>query len=173
MEKYRVQRRLTGPAYTADSMKDLEPNLDKILSKDIRIMRDRAGQSIDVDIFFNMFASGKFRLYIMLQCSLILSQDCLSTATFSKPKNLVEADKDDGSIKSIHNAWKYMHVVGYFPFFHRLLTWYANRISSDWLRRINVFFLPAVFRKRDRAAAETTNNPFAVRSTPLGSHSHF
>ena len=68
MEKYRVQRRLTGPAYTADSMKDLEPNLDKILSKDIRIMRDRAGQSIDVDIFFNMFASGKFRLYIMLQC---------------------------------------------------------------------------------------------------------
>ena len=59
MEKYRIQRRATGPAYTADSMKDLEDNLDKILEKNIKFMRSRPNQPVDVDIFFNYFASGK------------------------------------------------------------------------------------------------------------------
>ena len=58
MEKYRLQRRLVGPAYSVDSIKDLKPNLDKILEKNIDIMRDRSGQPIDIDIFFNYFTSG-------------------------------------------------------------------------------------------------------------------
>jgi hypothetical protein len=69
MEKYRVQRRLIGPAYTADAMKDLEPNLDTILIKNIKLMRARAGQSVDVDIFFNMFASGESLLSTLSHCT--------------------------------------------------------------------------------------------------------
>jgi len=59
MEKYRLQRRLVGPAYSVDSIKDLEPNLDKILEKNIDIMRERSGQPMDIDIFFNYFTSGE------------------------------------------------------------------------------------------------------------------
>jgi hypothetical protein len=58
MEKYRLQRRLVGPAYTADSMKDLEENMDQILANNVETMRKRAGQIVDVDLFFNKFASG-------------------------------------------------------------------------------------------------------------------
>lgn len=40
-------------------MKDLEPQLDSILEKDIRIMRERSGEPVDLDMFFNMIASGE------------------------------------------------------------------------------------------------------------------
>ena len=59
MEKYRVQRRVTGPAYTENSMKDVEGTMNTILEKNINIMREREGQSTNVDIFFNFFALGK------------------------------------------------------------------------------------------------------------------
>ena len=59
MEKYRVQRRVTGPAYTENSMRDLEGTLNTILEKNIDIMRGREGQSANVDIFFNFFALGE------------------------------------------------------------------------------------------------------------------
>jgi hypothetical protein len=59
MEKYRIQRRAVGPAYTAEAMKDYEANIDSILLKDIDIMHQRAGKSADMDLFLNCFASGK------------------------------------------------------------------------------------------------------------------
>jgi hypothetical protein len=59
MEKYRVQRRVTGPAYTENSMKDVEGTMNTILEKNINIMRVREGQSTNVDIFFNFFALGE------------------------------------------------------------------------------------------------------------------
>lgn len=67
MEKYRTQRRITGPAYTADFIKYLESNLDFILERNIEIMRDRTGQSVDIDIFFNYFASGQ-SLFHLASC---------------------------------------------------------------------------------------------------------
>ena len=59
MEKYRLQRRLIGPAYTENSMKDVESNMNTILEKNINIMRRREGRSENVDIFFNFFALGE------------------------------------------------------------------------------------------------------------------
>lgn len=59
IEKYRAQRRAVGPAYSEAAMKDLEPLIDTILEKDIGIMRQRAGQPVDLDLFFNMISSGK------------------------------------------------------------------------------------------------------------------
>ncbi|KAG4442450.1 hypothetical protein IFR05_002052 [Cadophora sp. M221] len=88
MEKYRAQRRAIGPAYTESYMREIESNLDAIVAKNIWIMHQRARQSVDLDFFFNMFAS-----------------DCLSIATFSKAKNLVELNKADESIHFIHRAW--------------------------------------------------------------------
>ncbi len=60
MEKYRTQRRAVGPAYAEAAMKDLEPQIDAILEKNVNNMRERAGQSVDLDLFFNMFASGRY-----------------------------------------------------------------------------------------------------------------
>ena len=60
MKKYRIQRRATGPAYTENAMKDFEADIDTALKKDIDIIHKRAGESVDLDILFNFFASGQF-----------------------------------------------------------------------------------------------------------------
>lgn len=59
MEKYRIQRRAIGPAYSAEAMKDLEANLDIVLGKNIKIMKSRAGETVDIDLFCNMFVLGE------------------------------------------------------------------------------------------------------------------
>jgi hypothetical protein len=58
LEKYRTQRRAIGPAYSAESMKDLEPKIDFIFEKNFKFMRERAGKPIDIDIFCNMLVLG-------------------------------------------------------------------------------------------------------------------
>lgn len=58
--------------------------------------------------------------------------DCLSEATFSRNKDILKSGKDDGSLHFIHKAWKYMHVIGYFPNVHRLIIGYANGGLSQW-----------------------------------------
>ena len=58
MEKYRFQRRLIGGAYTPGFVKEVEGNLDKILEKNVKIMARRAGMSVNVDTYFDWFASG-------------------------------------------------------------------------------------------------------------------
>jgi hypothetical protein len=91
--------------------------------------------------------------------------------TFSKSKGLVEANKDDGSIFAIHNAWKYMHVVGYFPLVHRAFTWFAHSKSAACLNSVAAFLM--VLRKRDGGTKPKKENPFAVRYfPPLYSFSH-
>ncbi|KAH6669246.1 benzoate 4-monooxygenase cytochrome P450 [Halenospora varia] len=113
MEKYRMQRRAIGPAYTADAVKDYEENLNEILKKDIQIMHDRAGQTTDLDLFLNT-----------------LTSDCLATATFSKCMNQVEAGKPNQSILVIHEVWKYIHVIGFFPHIHRFVTWWGHTFGK-------------------------------------------
>lgn len=56
-------------------MKDLEPQLDAILEKNIGIMKERAGQSVDLDLFFNMLSSGTYFLQSLgsaLTCARLL-----------------------------------------------------------------------------------------------------
>ncbi|KAH8679978.1 cytochrome P450 [Tricladium varicosporioides] len=127
MEKYRMQRRAIGPAYTADAVKDYEENINKILKKDIQIMCDRAGRTTDLDLFLNT-----------------LTSDCFSTATFSKCMNQVEEGKPNQSILIIHEVWKYIHVIGFFPDIHRLLTWWGHTLGkyTAMLTRAIGFIMP-------------------------------
>jgi len=46
--------------------------------------------------------------------------------TFGHSKGFVEADEEDGSIKGIHSAWLYMHLVGFFPLLHKATTWFIK-----------------------------------------------
>ncbi|KAF8865287.1 cytochrome P450 [Acephala macrosclerotiorum] len=131
-------------------MKDLEPQLGSILEKNIGIMKERAGQSVDLDLFFNM-----------------LSSDCYSMATFSKAKDLIEVDKDDGSIHAIHAAWRYMHLVGFFPLMHRFLTAISNisaQQSTSLRHMINTMF--PFMERENRGNKPAAKNPFAVSSNP-------
>jgi hypothetical protein len=102
MEKYRIQRRATGPAYTENAMKDFEPNIDRALRRGIDTMHKRAGESVDLDIFFNFFASGKFVYALPFIANLPL--DCISMATLSRCNELIAAGKDNGSIHGVHKA---------------------------------------------------------------------
>ncbi|KAH7319357.1 benzoate 4-monooxygenase cytochrome P450 [Rhexocercosporidium sp. MPI-PUGE-AT-0058] len=149
MEKYRAQRRAVGPAYSENYMRDIEKNLDSIIAKNIGIMRQRAGQSVDLDIFFNMFAS-----------------DCLSMATFSKAKNLIELNKADESIHFIHRIWKYMHLAGYFPHFHRLFKWCTHGTSLSWLKRI-IRLLSPLMDGRDRTSKTVSLPPEHAFAFPI------
>ncbi|PVH87163.1 cytochrome P450 [Cadophora sp. DSE1049] len=67
MEKYRTQRRALGPAYTESYMRDIESNLDAAITKNIGIMRERARQTVDLDMFLNMFASDIAAKLLQLQ----------------------------------------------------------------------------------------------------------
>ncbi|KAH8748691.1 cytochrome P450 [Hyaloscypha sp. PMI_1271] len=148
MEKYRIQRRVVGPAYTADAMKDLEPNLDQILKKDIGIMKERAGQVVDLDLFLNL-----------------LTSDCLSIVTFSTANSLVE-NGDDGSIAAVHKAWKYMLIAGFFPWFHRLVTWFSYNPKTNLLKKL---FSSVLDHRLKRSQDLGKSDPFAHPRTQVQS----
>ncbi|RDW84948.1 hypothetical protein BP6252_02538 [Coleophoma cylindrospora] len=146
MDKYRTQRRLIGPAYTADAMKDLEGNLNAILERNIAIMRERDGMNVDVDDFFNLF-----------------TVDCLSQATFSKSKGLVEANKDDGAIGLIKGAWKFMHLVGLYPGIFQAMLWVTHRIinpGGSLLAYVKPRLRATIVTKDMPVAKDTTQNAF-------------
>lgn len=60
MEKYKLQRRIIGSAYSASFMQEVEPNLDRIMETNIKSMIDREGLSVNIDTFFNYWSSGEF-----------------------------------------------------------------------------------------------------------------
>jgi hypothetical protein len=58
MEKYRLQRKLIAGAYSPAFIRKVEGNLDNILGKNVDVMAQRTGTSVNVDTFFELFASG-------------------------------------------------------------------------------------------------------------------
>lgn len=63
---------------------------------------------------------------------MLIGLDCLAMITWSREKGLVEAGKDDGSIRALHDLWHYIYIIGYFPTLHRVVTWCATTLASDW-----------------------------------------
>ena len=86
--------------------------------------------------------------------------DCLSTLTFSKAKRIVEVGEDDGSVSGVHNAWLYIHLVGFFPWVHRLNIWFLNYIVGGWMSKIKGLSI-FVLSKR-KGAREQRENVFGV-----------
>jgi hypothetical protein len=82
--------------------------------------------------------------------------------TFSKPKGIVEAGEDDGSVSRVHNAWKYMHLVGFFPWVHRLNAWFINVVVTGWTNKIKS--LPVFIVAKNKGAIEMQENVFGVSS---------
>lgn len=87
MEKYRRQRRAIGPAYTEHAMREYEPRIDEAVQKDIDIMHQRAGESVDIDVFLNLFASGQYPF------SYLLIHYVLKIARLSVNGNILQDEK--------------------------------------------------------------------------------
>ena len=51
--------------------------------------------------------------------------------TFSKQKGLVEAGKDDGAIRRVHDMWFYMSIAGYFPLLHSVIVRVSRWLNID------------------------------------------
>ncbi|PMD38159.1 cytochrome P450 [Hyaloscypha variabilis F] len=139
LEKIRVQRRAVGPAYTAEAMKDHEHTMNFVMGKHVKLMRERSGEAVDIDIFCNMF---------------IL--DCVAMITYSKEKRLVEAGQDDGVIRAIHDMWFYIIMAGYFPLLHLVIVRVSQWLKLEW----QMMFRKAVARF-DRTAKVKPKQPFA------------
>lgn len=80
--------------------------------------------------------------------------------TFSKPKGIVEAGKDDGSVSGVHNAWKYMHLVGFFPWVHRFNTWFLNYVVAGWMSKIKDLPIFVLIKRKD--TLDVQENVFEV-----------
>jgi len=63
LDKYRLHRRLLGPAYTPAAMSQMESNMDEIILAQIDIMKQRAGIIVDFELFFSKFISGICHLH--------------------------------------------------------------------------------------------------------------
>jgi len=59
MEKYRLQRRIVGPAYSPNSVKDLEPLLDAQLSKHMTIMHEKSNKTVDINLWCSKISLGE------------------------------------------------------------------------------------------------------------------
>ena len=84
-------------------------------------------------------------------------------STFSKAKGVVEANKDDGSVSAVHDAWLYIHLVGFFPLIHRFNAWFVNYVIGGWvakLKSLPVFML-------GKEGREKSENMFSVSQMPL------
>jgi hypothetical protein len=59
INKYRVQRRLIGPIYSANSMKDFEDLVHTILKKDIQKMHEMPKKVSDIDMLCSKLSLGE------------------------------------------------------------------------------------------------------------------
>ena len=160
LEKVRIQRRAVGPAYTAEAMRDLEQNIDFIMEKNLKLMRERSGEAVNIDIFCNMFILGKPKAVFVY--SLLIEVDCVAMMTYSKEKGLVEAGQDDGVVRAIHDTWFYIMIAGYFPLLHLAVVRVSERLKLEW----QMFFRNLVARF-DKTSKTKPQRPFAVSTRRL------
>jgi len=59
LNKYRLQRKLIGPAYTSTVMKQIESEIDGIILAQIKVMKERANRAVDIELLFTKFISGE------------------------------------------------------------------------------------------------------------------
>ncbi|TAQ84790.1 hypothetical protein B7494_g6894 [Chlorociboria aeruginascens] len=113
MEKYRFQRRLLGPIYSATSMKDFEPLVNDVLTKNVNKMRQLQGKIVDIDTWCIMFVL-----------------DLMANIVFSQSVGFIDqkGGKDDGTIETLHKSWDYMHWVGYIPGLFDVNEWVARNL---------------------------------------------
>ena len=129
LEKYRLQRRLIGPVYTPDSIKDLEILKNPWMRYSPRMWTWWKLGLVKALIW--IYSSTSFWPVSIFSSEYRNTSDhivdCMAITAFSESNGLVESDKDDGSIRYTHASWKYVS-------FRLLLSEHLNiylRVSSE------------------------------------------
>ncbi|KAF2117272.1 cytochrome P450 [Lophiotrema nucula] len=97
-ERYRMQRRTIGPAYSIAGMEKHEELLNGYIDKYAAKMKSFNGKWLDLSEWMHIFAL-----------------DALSTFTFSKTLDYTNQENDGGNMKGSDMHWAYFTVVGLFP----------------------------------------------------------
>ncbi|PSK59191.1 Isotrichodermin C-15 hydroxylase [Elsinoe australis] len=97
-KKHGQQRRLVSRAYTVETLKDLEPDVDRTIHLLNDNLRQRQGQVINLGRWVQLFAF-----------------DIIGELSFSRSFNFLESAQDDGSFAAIENALVSAAWVGQMP----------------------------------------------------------
>jgi len=116
MEKYKHQRRLIGPLFTTQAVKNREKLLDKPILKFIEKMEGSKKQPLDLVKWMN-----------------ILAIDLLTEITFSESLNYVQTGDDEGNAEDVDDFWQQVHWAGLVPIYWRWYVW-----ANGWIGKIGV-----------------------------------
>ena len=119
LEKYRLQRRLTGPVLTTQATKKHESLMDIVLRRYVGKMVSLQGEPQELVKWMN-----------------ILAIDILSEATFGTSKDLISSGDDDGNIKALDEFWKQASVAGLVPWSLNVLQTLKYLKYNTIIRRI-------------------------------------
>jgi hypothetical protein len=120
MVKYRMQRRLIGPAFSIDAVKKRECLLDKPMESFVARMKGMAG-TVDLVKWMN-----------------ILALDLLTEITFGQSKDYIALGDDQGNGRDIDVFWQQIQWVGIVPD-----CWKVYACVADWFSGIG---MPVLFK---------------------------
>jgi cytochrome P450 len=104
MEKYRVQRRAIGPAYTLSGLEKHEGALDKYIDKYIAKTKSLRGAMVDLAEWTHIFAL-----------------DALSWVSLSTSTDYTGKGHDGGNLASSSSIWSIFTTLGLFPTYVKVM----------------------------------------------------
>lgn len=114
-----AQRRLVSRAYSAESLRDLEPYVDESIRVLLGHMEQRAGQVVDFGKWVQLFAFGKgSRRCVIVPFArgpLIMTTDVIGEVTFSKRFGFMDAGTDSGTFYQLQGALRSASWLGQMP----------------------------------------------------------
>ena len=117
MERYRLQRRLVGPIYSANGIKKHEDHLTSTLSSFMARIKGFAGAPLELALWMNVWAIGKAGPLVVNAEAYrsTVRPDTLTEITFSHRMGYIEDGDDEGNRKAVDKAWRSMHLMGLYP----------------------------------------------------------
>jgi hypothetical protein len=113
IEKYKHQRRLIGPLFTTQAVKNRENLMNEPISSFIHKMKGQKGQPIEMVKWMN-----------------ILAIDLLTEITFSESLNYIQMGDDEKNGEDVDDFWQQIHWVGLIPAFWRWYVWVNGWIGK-------------------------------------------
>ncbi|KAH7163383.1 cytochrome P450 [Dactylonectria estremocensis] len=151
VQRYRLQRRLIGPAYQTSNLVQYESAIDSVMERAIAKLKDLKGAEVELNEWMH-----------------IIAVECLSAIVLSWSPGMLKNGTDWGSGPHAYHSWRRKSVFGLFPTMAKLEFWHktAGRLfSTAWgvnfktPKNFRPFF-PEVGKKISRRVnAATRPNP--------------
>lgn len=106
MKRYRLQRRLIGPAYSTSNLLKYEVAIDTVLDQAIAKLKDLQGAPVELKEWMH-----------------IIVVECLGAIVLSWSPGMLKKGTDWSSSTHSYQGWKRKSVFGLFPLVVKLETW--------------------------------------------------